>query len=141
MDAYRAEHGTYRGFDAAVGEDALPALAWSDGVPSEELVVGVTIASEDRAQLVALSQSGAAFCVQAVTVPSGGNVTDVTYGSSDRKDLAGARADCGSTPFTSAATRMFDVGAMCVGVDDQTILICRAVQKLIRTTLRSPVPA
>ena len=33
---------------------------------------------------------------------------------------------------------MFDVGAMCDGADDQVILLCRSVQKLIRETLASP---
>jgi len=133
MRAYRAEHGTYGGFDAAIGESVAPELAWSDGPAGSELVVGVTIATGDRAQVVAASGSGATFCLQATGATT-------TYGFVDPGGPAAARATCASTPWSPAATRMFDVGALCDGADDQTILICRVVQQLLRKTLATREP-
>ncbi len=64
-----------------------------------------------------------------------GNVTD---GSALHDDVDRALGSCGSTAWTPAVVRMFDVDAMCWGADDQVIIVCRAVQRLIRMTLYSP---
>jgi hypothetical protein len=133
MQAYHAEHGTYAGFDAATGESAAPALAWSDDATGRDLVVRVTAATKDRAQVVAASASGAAFCLQATG-------RTLTYGSVDHGDPTQAQVLCASTPWTSAATRMFNVDTLCDAEDDQTILICRAVQMNIRDTLATREP-
>ncbi|MGH2590526.1 MAG: hypothetical protein ACRDGW_06990, partial [Actinomycetota bacterium] len=53
MDEYRAEHGTYRGFDNGAGESRVPELAWSDVPTGEELVVRITEASRTGAQVIA----------------------------------------------------------------------------------------
>jgi hypothetical protein len=136
MRAYRAEHGTFVGFDAAAGERAASALDWQDGASGDGLVVGIVAADAARARIVASSDSGRAFCMQAVTRSAG-----ATYGSAGHDDVDRAMGRCASTDWTPAAVRMFDVDAMCSGADDQVIIICRSVQRLVRTTLASPTGA
>jgi hypothetical protein len=138
MRAYRAEHGTFVGFDAAAGERAASALDWQDGASGDGLVVGIVAADAARARIVASSDSGRAFCMQAVTRSAGASVT---YGSAGHDDVDRAMGRCASTDWTPAAVRMFDVDAMCSGADDQVIIICRSVQRLVRTTLASPTGA
>jgi hypothetical protein len=133
MQAYRSERGTFEGFDASMGEALVPSLAWSDHPTGEDLVVRVTATTADRAQLLAASASGATFCLRA----TGGTLT---YGVAEHGGASEAIAACGSTPWTSAAMRMFDVEAMCDPADDQTILICRAVQQMIRRVLATSQP-
>jgi hypothetical protein len=135
MEAYGAEHGSFMGFDAAAGERAASQLEWLDGASKDPLVVGIVAADEASVRVVASSGSGKAFCMQAVTGPTGASVT---YGSAGHDDVDRAMGRCGSTAWTPAAVRMFDVDAMCSGADDQVIIICRAVQRLIRTVLASP---
>jgi hypothetical protein len=62
----------------------------------------------------------------------------VTYGSAAHEDVDRALQSCDSTDWTPAAVPMFYVDAMCLGADDQVIIMCRAVQRLIRMTLASP---
>jgi hypothetical protein len=135
MQTYRAEHGTFSGFDAKAGEQALPELDWRDGASEDQLLVGIVAADANRAQVLASSPSGKAFCVQTVTRPAG---ESVTYGSTGHGDVDQAIGRCGSTAWSPAAIRMFDVDAMCAGADDQVIVICRAVQMVIRKALASP---
>jgi hypothetical protein len=73
--------------------------------------------------------------MQAVTGP---RRASVTYGSAGHDDVGRAMRGCGSMAWTPAAIRMFDVDAMCSGADDQVIIVCRAVQRLIRAVLASP---
>ena len=134
MESYRTTNGTYAGFDAAAGEEAAPELAWQDGRTGEELVVGITRATDTRAQVVALSGSGTAFCLQEV----GGTRT---VGAAERGGVVAARAACGSAAWTAGELRMFDVEAMCDGMDDQVLTMCRAAQLLVRETLATPAPA
>lgn len=133
MEEYRADHDTYRGFDAAAGESTVPELAWSDGPTGEELVVRITEASNTGAQVVARSGSRTVFCAQTSSAGS-------TYGEAEGGRVGLARAACGSTPLTADALRMFDVEGLCVGVDE-AIVLCRSVQRLIRETLATPAPA
>jgi hypothetical protein len=133
MEEYRADHDTYRGFDAAAGESTVPELAWSDGPTGEELVVRITEASATTAQVVARSGSRTVFCAQTSSAGS-------TYGEAEGGRVGLARAACGSTPLTSDALRMLDVEGLCVGVDE-AIVLCRSVQRLIRETLATPAPA
>jgi hypothetical protein len=128
-----AENGTFRGFDAAAGENAVPEVAWSDGPTSEELVVRITEASSTTAQVVAHSGSHSVFCAQT-------SAAGATYGEAGRMHVALARAACDSTPLTSDALRMLDVDGLCVGVED-AIVLCRSVQRLLRETLATPAPA
>lgn len=134
MDAYHAARDTYRGFDAATGETAVPELAWSERATGENLVVAVAAATASRAQVVAASGSGKVFCVQALADDVGGST--VTYGVGD--GLGEARTNCGDTPWTPRATAMFPMETMCDGVVNETIVICRAVQHLLRETLDTP---
>jgi hypothetical protein len=78
------------------------------------------------------------FCLQSVTGPTGASLT---YGSAGHDDVGRVMRRCGSMAWTPAAIRMFDVDAMCAGADDQVIIICRAVQRVIRTALSSPTGA
>jgi hypothetical protein len=135
MQTYRVEHGTFNGFTAQAGERAAPELDWRDGASEDQLVVGIVAADGNRAQVLASSPSGNAFCLQAATGPAGASVT---YGSAGHDDVDRAMGRCGSTAWTPAAVRMFDVAAMCSRVDNQVIIICRAVQLNIRKTLASP---
>jgi hypothetical protein len=134
MRSYRAEHGTFEGFDASVGESLVPSLAWSDDPSGENLVVRVTTATGERAQLLAASASGSTFCLRA-------KGSTLTYGVAEHGGASEAIAACGSMPWTSAALKMFDVEAMCDGMDDQVILVCRAVQRLIRRVLVTSHPS
>jgi hypothetical protein len=133
MDGYRARTGTYAGFVAAQGRAAMPAIAWVDGTPQGVDVVGLTQAGDDMAEVVALSGSGAAFCVRSLVTPAG---TTVTYGTGT--DASAARADCASNPWTDAATSFPPFAALCDDVDDQTIFVCRNVQYLLRKTIGAP---
>lgn len=135
MRAYHAEHGTFVGFNAAAGERAVSALDWQDGASGDQLVVGIVAEEAGMARLVTSSGSGRAFCMQAVSGPARASVT---YGSARHDDVDRAMGRCGSTAWTPAAVRMFDVDAMCSGADDQVIIMCRSVQRLVRMTLASP---
>ena len=135
MQAYRADHGTFVGFDARAGERTAPELDWHDGASQDQLVVGIVYADDDIARVEASSGSGSAFCMQRV---AGGQRGSVTYGSAAHEDVDRALESCDSTVWTPAAARMFDVDAMCWGADDQVVIMCRAVQRLIRMTLASP---
>jgi hypothetical protein len=132
MDAYRTEHGTYAGFDAAAGAATERALAWSDDGPDEELVVRITEASDTTAQVVAHSASGRVFCAQRVG-------TSVTFGQADT--LALARAACATSPLDGAALNVFDIETFCDDVDDGALLLCRSVQRLMREVLAASRPA
>lgn len=132
MESYRAEQGTFRGFDAAAGETLTPELAWSDSPTGDMLVVRIARTTATTGQVVALSGSGRAFCAE--TTHAG-----VTYGVARRVALA--RAACGSEPLDAAALRMIDIDSFCDNADDTAILLCRMVQRLLRETLASPVAA
>jgi hypothetical protein len=132
MEAYRTREGTFRGFDAEAGESLAPELAWADAATGEPLAVRVTRTTATAGQVVALSGSGSAFCAE--TTAAG-----VTYGVG--KGVASARAACTSETLDASALRTIDIGTLCDGVDDGSILLCRSVQRLLRDTLASPVEA
>jgi hypothetical protein len=97
------------GFVAAWGARATPDMAWVDGTPQGFNVVGLAEASDDR---------------------------DVTYGTG--REASTARANCASTPWTQAATAFPSFAAMCDDVDEQTIIVCRVVQNVLRKTFGAP---
>lgn len=132
MAAYRAEQGSYAGFDAAMGEFAVPELDWSDRPVDEELTVAVVAARKDLAQVVARSGSGEVFCLQA-DGPDG----LLTFGSA-HPSAPEARANCEAAPWTADATRFFDVGPLCAGADEGVLPLCRSVQRLLGQTLARP---
>jgi hypothetical protein len=149
-DAYGSGHGTFAGFDAAAASSADPALEWQDGLPREgnapALTISILRASPTEARLSALSESGAAFCIQ--TSRSG----ETTFGQASqggsspprppREVLRAAARACGSTPWTDAAVAMPPTATMCDGLDPTGgYLTCRMVQALTVTTLRRTGPA
>jgi hypothetical protein len=74
--------------------------------------------------------------VQATAAP--GSDPAVTYGAGEHRRVDRAMAVCGDTAWTPDALRMFPVEAMCDGAGDETIVMCRAVQRLVWETLRTP---
>ena len=142
MDAYRAAHGSYRGFDAALGAAAEPSLEWIDGVPQPPFanlgpVVAIVSAADTEARVVAVSASSNGFCLQRMG-------SDLSYGRgsrfgaphSDMNVIQQAMAACDSTTWSAAAVRRFPIATMCVGVEPDSYLICRVVQALMMTTMQ-----
>jgi hypothetical protein len=129
---YRAEHGSYAGFDAAAGELGVPQLEWSDRQVGEELTVTVATASHDFAQLVVRSGSGEVYCLQAY-----GPAAVLTLGSAHRS-VPQARASCEVSAWSPDVIPAFDVAVFCEGVDPGGLPICRSVQDLFRTTIAAP---
>jgi hypothetical protein len=148
---YRAVHGTYAGFTAAAGEAAVRSLAWADGIPGEArsdqpLRVGIVVASASGVRLVSLSESGRAFCARATVTD--GVPGSPTYGAGRGMDgpgdmpgsadgFAQATAACGSAPLNEDALRPFPIAGLCDGVGDGSLVICRAVQRLLRQAIRT----
>ena len=152
MEGYRAEQGSYRGFDAEVAAASDPALTWQSGVPAAaddgaripELTMGIVTASETTARVVAVSPTGNAFCIQresgAIAFGVGPGRNNVTSAEA----LDAALAACGSTPWTSQALRPFPVATLCTGMEeDLGYPICRMVQVVMTQTLErtGPEPA
>jgi hypothetical protein len=135
MDAYRAIHGTYRGFNAASGTAADPSLVWKDGLPPSGSdsefgePVGIVVARDREAQIAAFSASGAAFCLQRAEV-------GLTYGRGPRTGtgdvpeavLKEAIVACGSIPWSADAVRRFPFETMCIDAGSERYLICRVMQ-------------
>lgn len=132
MESYRAEQGTFRGFDATAAETLAPELAWSDSPTGETLVVRIARTTATTGQVVVLSGSGSAFCAETT-------LAGVTYGVA--RGVALARDACESEPLDAAALRMIEIDTFCDNADDTAILLCRMVQRLLRETLASPVAA
>jgi len=132
MESYRAEQGTFRGFDAAAGETLAPEIAWSDSPTGDMLAVRIARTTATIAQVVTVSGSGSAFCAETT-------LAGVTYGVARRVALA--RAACQSEPLDAEALRMIDIDTFCNNADDTAIVLCRYVQRLMRETLASPVAA
>ena len=74
---------------------------------------------------------------------------EVTHDENDSIDAAidyaaatpeQAIGTCSGKVFTASALRMFRVSTLCDHADDETIVICRAVQTLLRKTLWTPAP-
>jgi hypothetical protein len=95
-------------------------------------VVRITGANDTSAQVVARSPTGSTFCAE--TSSAG-----VTYGSA--RSLPGARAACSSAPLTAHALRTVEIETLCDGIDDDAILLCRSVQRVVREILATPAPA
>lgn len=140
LEAYRLDAPTYVGFDAAIGEAHAGELRWLDRVTHNPLVVTVAEAGPSRAVVLAQSGSGRMYCAQTT-----GDAARYGYAEHRPPSAGGATlaeralASCGATAFIADAIRLFDVSAMCEGVQDQGILICRASQRLIRDILASPI--
>lgn len=145
MDAYYVKHGTYQGFDAALGTRIDPSLAWQDGLRSPSpkpgtpltgassppgLTMALLTASGNQARLASLSNSGTAFCIQRVRpgLP--------TYGENRAGEVETAIKDCDSTPWTEKAVPSLprlDCG-------NPASIICRMVEVLIHNIMRTTNP-
>jgi hypothetical protein len=137
--AFRAEHGTYTGFDA----DTSTGVRWLRGSYWDHVETGFTPngrieivrAGDSSVQLLTLSQSGRAICAMA-----GSGDAPATWGQSSvpgslESRLRTAVAACGHRPLDGSAFRTFPIEDLCPGVDDSSLMVCRAVQKLLRTSL------
>ena len=144
MDAYRAAHGTYRGFDVSKGVAADPSIHWIHGSPRPGGTgnpipeVAIVSATDTEARLAAVSGSTNGYCLQR----SGG---ELSYGRASRFGgsdpgtdvIAQAIAGCGSTPWSAAAVRRFPVATMCDGLElSGGYLLCRASQALMTTAMQ-----
>ncbi len=153
MDAYRSQHGTYRGFDAATGSAADSTLAWHDWPLTADasgsvpvLTMSIVSASGRRARIAALSASGTAFCLERTgtgRLTLGSSIGSEGFGAGDAtKALRQAAAHCDSTPWTPAAIRPFPVASLCDGMAPYgSYLICRMVQALSVRIMRQTKPS
>lgn len=99
-------------------------------MPQQDQVIGLVEATDDHAEIVAISGSGAAFCLRSFATPGG---AVLSYGTGP--DASTAKANCSSTPWSETATAFPTFASLCDDVDDQTIFVCRAVQNVLRQIL------
>ena len=144
MDRYRAESGTYRGFDAEVAATIEPRLAWTERASdaTEPLWMWIATAHNDVARVVGVSRGGSAICIE--RTPEG-----LTYGSASGRFgsaptsrlLKRALGACGATPWSSSVLQAPPFESMCVDLDPSGgYLICRMVQALNVATLSQTKP-
>jgi hypothetical protein len=145
VSRYRDRYGSLTGFDATAARSVAPRVAWTDGVPTSPSQIGLSyLHARQGPTLVVMSGTGTAFCARdqagRITYGSGGGGDDASTGiqTAPADAIAQAVAACGSTPFTASALRPFPIAHLCDGVDDEALIICRAVQSMLRTTLRLP---
>jgi hypothetical protein len=144
MDAYRATHGTYRGFDVSKGTAADPSIHWIHGSPTPAGTGGpvpdvvIVSATDTEARLAAVSGSTNGYCLQrAGGELSYGRATQLGGATPDPDVIAQAIAACGSTPWSAAAVRRFPIATMCDGLTlSSGYLICRASQALMTTAMQ-----
>jgi type II secretory pathway pseudopilin PulG len=140
MDSYREDTGSFAGFDADHGSSFSPDLTWrTSGLSASELhplEVDILSATPTGAALAAVSPSGNAFCVRENSngSPTFGVATPKRHGS-QKLTVSTAMGACGSTPWTPEELRPFPIESFCDGVVDDSILMCRAVQRSMRQTL------
>ena len=141
FDDHRAVQGA-SGFDAAAAGALAPALQWTDGAPThlgaEPLAVSVLRSDPVMVRFGITTGFGAAYCAQA-TRASGWRVT---YGSGTGPGLEHALheaiQDCDATPLTADVVPTLPVETLCVGVERDGLVLCRAVQFEVRRTLADP---
>jgi hypothetical protein len=116
-----------------------PSVDWSNSVGGWPLDVAVVDVSAVDARVVVGSTTGAVYCAR-----TDGRVA--TYGSAtsergkvlDAAVVRRAVAACDSTPLTEDAARTLDMGQECAVADEQALVVCRSVQRLVERTLASP---
>ena len=141
LDAYHSEHGTYLGFEGGTPTD----VRWLRGSYWDHVEAGLTPsgrieivrAGDSSVRLLTLSQSGRAVCAVS---RSGEGVGSATWGESEVPGSLGSRLDtamsaCGDRPLDATAFRTFPIEELCPSVDDSSLMVCRSVQELLRTTL------
>jgi hypothetical protein len=129
MQERRSATGTFEGFDAAEGEDVVESLAWSREPTTNLLVAQVTVATQDRAQVVTTSGSGTAYCLQ-----WGGGA--VTIG--EASTIPAARRRCDAVPWSSQELEIMDFDVICDEAPESSVMLCRAVQRLLDEILTTP---
>ena len=138
MDAYHADHSTFRGFD----EDDAAGVRWAEyslGVagPPAPQDVGIEVVSTgtNSAQLMGLSMSGRVICARVV---HGAGATSVsTWGASESRGsiesrIAQAGEVCGARPLDASAFRTIAIEDLCIDVHDQALILCRGIQRVLR---------
>jgi len=88
-------------------------------------------------RLLTVSHSGRAVCAVS---RSGDDPGSMTWGESPVRGslesrLQAAMAACDDRPLDASAFPTFPIEDLCPGIDDSSLLVCRAVQKLLRTTV------
>src|SRR5262249_92874 len=106
MDSFRDARGSYAGFDAAAGQRIDDGLAWHHDPPvrfgpATQPAVHVVAARARRAELLALSGSGSAFCIREDL--QAGQRPRITYGVGEPPER-GAPASRGAAAVTAALT-------------------------------------
>jgi hypothetical protein len=129
MQDYRDATGAFEGFDAAAGEDVVGSVAWSTEPTTDPLVVQVTAANQDRAQVVTTSGSGIAYCLQW----DGGGVT-----IGEASTIPAARRGCDAVPWSSQELAIMDFDVLCDEAPESSVMLCRAVQRLLDEILTTP---
>jgi hypothetical protein len=145
MDRYRAEVGTYRGFDTEAATTIEPRLAWTGRAShaTEPLWMWIATTHTRVARVVGVSPGGSAICIERTS-------EGLTYGSASGRFGSGAtnrllhralRA-CGAMPWSSSVLQVPPfIATMCDGLDRSGgYLICRMVQSLNVTTLSRTKP-
>ncbi len=140
MDSYRSDTGSFAGFEADRASSLSSGLTWrTSGLSASELhplEVDILSATPKGAAIAAVSPSGTAFCVREIAngSPTFGVATPTRHGS-QKLTVSTAMGACGSTPWTPAELRPFPVNSFCDGIADDSIMMCRAVQRSMRQTL------
>jgi hypothetical protein len=144
MDLYRAEFGSYRGFDAETGASIEPRLAWTERRTEAEtpLWMWITPAADDVARVAGVSSSGNGFCLQRTADALTYGEASGGYGSFEGgQAMRAAVASCDQTPWSASAVQTPPIATMCDGIDPSGgYVICRMVQVLNVTTLRQTKP-
>ncbi len=144
MDAYRATHGTYRGFNVSKGAAADPSIHWIHGSPTQGGTgspapeVTIVSATNTEARLVGRLREH-----ERILPPAFGRRAFVRTSVAVRwchrapDAVAQAIAACGSTPWSAAAVRRFPIATMCDGLERSGgYLMCRASQAFLTTAMQ-----
>ncbi|HYF11552.1 MAG TPA: hypothetical protein VEC09_04555, partial [Actinomycetota bacterium] len=143
LERYRAERSSFAGFDAAAGERLAPTMRWTDRRrAARPLRVSVADVSRSDATVVIRSATGSVFCART-------DGSSATYGSAaprghgfrDPTVVTRAITACDARPLTPDVAATVDLDAMCALVDEQSLMLCRAVQRKISVDLASPTIA
>ncbi len=133
LERYRAEQVSFAGFDADAGERLAQEMTWTDRARvARPLRVSVEDTSRSDATVVIRSATGSVFCART-------DGSSATYGSAaprgrgfrDPTVVTRAIAACDARPLTPDVAATVDLDAVCALVDEQSLMLCRAVQRNI----------
>jgi hypothetical protein len=144
-DAYAAEAGSYAGFGVPDARVLAPEIEWAASPGQHDLVVAVDRTKADLVRVLTISGSGASVCMQR---DASGRTTwaQIDRSGEPADGLGPAAAACGLAVVTLSVTRGPDVETLCDplagspgGLDD-SLLVCRSVQRLMRGILAGETP-